>query len=89
MAQFIVGYAIIELVVPDSIRKQDEKTGMRRPWKIHSFIGSASAPASKFLSCLSSCPNFLWWWTVINQINIFPSKKKKRKKKKDPAEFQT
>lgn len=52
MAQFIVDYAITELVVPDSIRKKVEKTRMRKPRKTHSFMESASAPASKFLSCL-------------------------------------
>jgi hypothetical protein len=33
--------------------------------KQHPSIASASAPASRFLLCLSSCPDFLWWWTVV------------------------
>ena len=28
-------------------------------------MASASAPASKFLPCLSSCPDFLWWWRTM------------------------
>jgi hypothetical protein len=24
-----------------------------------------TAPASKFLPCVSSCPDFLWWWTAV------------------------
>jgi hypothetical protein len=30
-------------------------------------MASASAPASRFLSCFSSCPDFLWWWTVTQK----------------------
>ena len=32
--------------------------------KQHSSMASASAPVSRFLSCLCSCPEFLWWWNV-------------------------
>jgi len=28
-------------------------------------MASGSAPASKFLPCVSSCPDFLWWWTAM------------------------
>jgi hypothetical protein len=33
--------------------------------KQHPSMASASAPASRFLPCLSSCPDFLWWWPVM------------------------
>ena len=33
--------------------------------KQHSSLASASAPASKFLPCFSSCPDFLQWWTTM------------------------
>lgn len=37
----------------------------QRSNKQHSTVHSASIPASWFLSCLSSFPGFLWWWTVM------------------------
>jgi hypothetical protein len=34
--------------------------------KQHSSVASASAPALRFLPCVSSCPDFLqWWWTAM------------------------
>jgi hypothetical protein len=30
---------------------------------------SASAPASKFLPCLSSCLDFLWWWAAMWKLS--------------------
>jgi hypothetical protein len=49
-----VGGAIPGLVVLGSIRKQAEQAS-----KQHLSMASASAPASRFLPCLSSCPDFL------------------------------
>jgi len=52
-------------VVLSSIRKQSRQTMVNTlvcsipPWPLH------WAPASRFLPCLSSCPDFLQWWTVI------------------------
>ena len=51
----IVGGAISGLVVLGSIRKQAEQVS-----KQHPSMASASAPASKFLPCVSSCLDFLW-----------------------------
>lgn len=28
-------------------------------------LGAASAPSSRSLPCLSSCPGFFWWWKVL------------------------
>jgi hypothetical protein len=33
--------------------------------KQHPSMASESAPASKFLTCLNSNPDFLWWWTAM------------------------
>ena len=33
--------------------------------KQHPSMTSASAPASKFLPCVSSYTDFLWWWTTM------------------------
>jgi hypothetical protein len=33
--------------------------------KQHPSMASASAPASKFLPCVSSSPDFHWWWTAV------------------------
>ena len=33
--------------------------------KQHPFMASASVPASMFLPCFSSCPDYLQWWTVL------------------------
>jgi hypothetical protein len=41
------------LVVLASIRKQAEEQGSKQ----HPSMGSASAPASRFPPCLSSCPD--------------------------------
>jgi hypothetical protein len=53
----MVGGAILGLVVLDSVRKQASKQ--------HPSKASASAPASRFLPCLSSCSDFLQWGTAI------------------------
>lgn len=42
------------------IRKQAEQGS-----KQHSLSASASAPTSRFLPCLSSCPHCIWGWTVV------------------------
>ena len=53
------------LVVLGSIRKQAEQARRSKPiTSTLSFMTSASAPASRFLPCSSSCSDFLWWWTV-------------------------
>ena len=44
--------------------------------KLHPSMASESAPASKFLPCVSFSPDFLWWWTAMwkYKLNIpFPS----------------
>ena len=46
----VMGGAISELVVLESIRKQAEQAR-----KQHPSMASASAPASRFCPCLSSC----------------------------------
>jgi hypothetical protein len=51
----MVGGAISGLAVLGSIRKQAEQAS-----KQHSSMASASISASKFLLCVSSCPDFLW-----------------------------
>jgi hypothetical protein len=39
---------------------------------VHPSMASASsAPASRFLPCLSSCPDFLWWWTVMWKRKLY------------------
>ena len=44
--------------------------------KQHPSMASASAPASRSQPCLSSCPDFLQWWTMIwnySKLNkLFP-----------------
>lgn len=45
-----------------------KKLGCTRPRvqaSKHFSMASALAHASRFLSNLSSCTNFLWWWTVV------------------------
>lgn len=39
-----------------------EKQSSKQP----SSTDSASAPDSRSLLCLSCCPDFLWWWTVMD-----------------------
>jgi hypothetical protein len=57
----IIGGAIPGLVVLGSIRKQAEQA-MHREQAIKQYFSlvSASALDSRFLPCLSSCPDFLW-----------------------------
>ena len=38
--------------------------------KQHLSVAFVSAPASRFLPCLSSCPDFLQWWTVIWKCKV-------------------
>jgi hypothetical protein len=55
-----VGGTIPGVVVLSSIRKQAEKAkGSKSESNIPS-MGSASAPASRLLPCVSSSPDFLW-----------------------------
>ena len=63
--QPIVGGAIPGLVALGSIRKQSEQAMRRKSVSSTPSMTSASAPVSRFLPCLSSCPDFLWWWTVM------------------------
>jgi hypothetical protein len=63
-AQSIVSGGISGLVDLDSIRKQAIKP-QEQVRKRHCSMASASAPVSRSLPCLSSCSDFLWWWTVI------------------------
>jgi hypothetical protein len=56
-AQPIVSGAIPGMMVLGSIRKQAEQGRGSKPV---SSMASASAPASKFLPCVSSYPDFLW-----------------------------
>jgi hypothetical protein len=49
----IVGGAISGLVVLDSIKKQAEQARGKQTSKQLSSVASASAPASRFLPCLS------------------------------------
>jgi hypothetical protein len=70
MAQLIVGRAVPGLVVLVSVRKQAEQAIGKK----HPSMAFASAPASRFLLCLSSCPDFLQGRTMIwkckpNKIN--------------------
>ena len=56
----VVGGASPGLVVLASIRKQAEQARRSKPiTSTHSFMTSASAPASRFLPCSSSCSDFL------------------------------
>jgi hypothetical protein len=52
------------LVVLGSIRKQAEQAS-----KQHSSMVSASAPASRFLPCLSSCPDILQLWSMMWHVS--------------------
>ena len=55
--QLTVGGAICRLVVLGSVRKQAMRN--KPVSKQYSFMASASAPASGFLPCVSSCPDYL------------------------------
>jgi len=52
-----VGGAFSGLVVLSSVIKQAEQTMRNKPLS-STLHGSASAPASRFLPCLSFCPSF-------------------------------
>jgi hypothetical protein len=54
-----VGGAIPGLVALGSLRKQIEQPSKQDP-----SMASPSAPDSRFLPCLSSCPDFLQGWSV-------------------------
>jgi hypothetical protein len=54
-----VGGATLGLVVLGSIRKQLEQSPGEQASKQHPSMASASAPASRFLPCLSPCSGFL------------------------------
>jgi hypothetical protein len=55
-----VAGAILGLLVLDSITKQTEQAKENQASAQHSSIASVSSPATKFLPCVSSCPDFLW-----------------------------
>jgi hypothetical protein len=55
-AQPIVGGVIPKLVVLGGIRKKAEQATREQANRQHSSMASASATASRFLPCLSSCP---------------------------------
>jgi hypothetical protein len=57
----IVGGAIPGLVVLGSIRKKVEQARGSKP--VTSLHGLCIS--SCFLTCLSSSPDFLWWWTAM------------------------
>ena len=63
----IVGGGTPGLEVLASIRKQAEQAMGAAP-----SMASASAPASRFLPCLSSCPDNLLLVTVFHQSNSKP-----------------
>lgn len=72
--QSFVGSAIPGLVILVSIiagwTSHEKQANQQHPSMV-----SASAPASNFLSCMSSCPYTLWRWTLIwkNKPNkLFP-----------------
>jgi hypothetical protein len=58
-AQLIVGGAISGLVVLGSIKEQAEQSHREQVNKQHSSMAFASAPASRFLACVSSCPDIV------------------------------
>jgi len=62
MAQTMVGGAVPGLVVLGSIREQTEQARGSKPASntLHGLCIS-----SCFLTCLSSSPDFLWWWTAM------------------------
>jgi hypothetical protein len=55
----MIGGAIPGLIVLGSIRKQAKQGRRKQASKQHSSMASASASASKFLSCVSSSPDLL------------------------------
>jgi hypothetical protein len=64
-AQPIVSGAIPVEVVLTSIRKQNEQAmGSMQVSSTHS-MASASAPTTRFLPCLISCPGSFQWWTTL------------------------
>jgi hypothetical protein len=65
--QHIVGGASPVLVILGFIKKKKPGWGSHgeQVSKQHLSTASASAPASRFLPSLSSCPHCFWWWTVI------------------------
>jgi hypothetical protein len=50
---------------PGFYKKANWATQGRQASKQHLSMASASAPASRFLPCVSSFPDFLWWWTAM------------------------
>jgi hypothetical protein len=58
----LVGGTISGLVVLGSIESRLSKPGEASQWRtsVHGFCIS-----SCFLTCLSSSPDFLWWWTAL------------------------
>jgi hypothetical protein len=53
---------LLGLIVLGSIAKQAEQAS-----KQHPSMASVSAPASRFQTCLCSCPNFL---LVVNNVRV-------------------
>jgi hypothetical protein len=54
-----MGGAIPGLVVLGSTIRKAGENQRKQASKQHPFMASASAPASRFHLCLSSCPDFL------------------------------
>lgn len=71
-AQPILSGATPGLVVLASLRNQAEQAINSKPKSSNAPTALASAPASSFLSCLSACPDFLRWWTMMWKCNHFP-----------------
>jgi hypothetical protein len=61
----LVGDAISGLVVLGSIRKQAEQARGSKP--VTSLHGLCIS--SCFLTCLSSSPDFLWWWQQCGSVS--------------------
>lgn len=63
----LVGFTL-EQVPLRSIRKQAEQTMEKQANEQLPSMTSASTPSSRFLVCLSSCPDFAQWWTIIRDV---------------------
>jgi len=52
---------------PEFYKKAGRASHVKQGSKKHSSMASGSVPASRFLPCLYSCPDFLWWWTAVSK----------------------
>ena len=57
---------------PGFYKEADWASHGKQDSKQHASIASASAPASRFLLCLNSCLDLLWWWTMVWKPKPFP-----------------